>query len=112
MRSFLKEKLPDYIIPQFFIALKELPLSPNGKIDRKALPKPTEALQSTQKLDNPPHTPSEIIIAGIWSELLKIQKFDVNDNFFELGGHSLLATQVVSRIRQVFKVEIPLNFNF
>jgi amino acid adenylation domain-containing protein len=106
-RDFLKAKLPEYMIPASFVILKSLPLTINGKLDRKALPAPEEIV-SRETNFIPPRTPIEEVLAGIWEQLLRVQKVSINDNFFELGGHSLLATQVISRIRSTFNVEIPL----
>ncbi|MEL4898615.1 amino acid adenylation domain-containing protein [Crocosphaera sp. Alani8] len=108
LREFLGEKLPSYMIPSAFVRLEELPLTPNGKIDRKALPAPQETALSSEEIVLP-STPMEEILAGIWSEILGIEKVGVNSNFFELGGHSLIATRLMSQIRQTFKVDIPLR---
>ena len=87
--------------------LLALPLTPNGKIDRKALPAP-EITQQSSSSYVPPTTPIENLLAGIWTEVLGIDKVGINNNFFELGGHSLIATRVMSQIRQVFQIELPL----
>ncbi len=109
LRSFLKERLPDYMVPAWFVVLKALPLTPNGKVDRRALPRPDYA-QNQQPTDFvAPRTPDEEILAAIWQELLHADRVGVHDNFFELGGHSLLATQLISRIRDAFGVELPLK---
>ena len=111
VRSFLKEKLPDYMVPNAFVFLESLPLTPNGKVDRRALPTPDIG---TELLDKyvAPRTPSEEILAQIWAQVLKVERVGIHDNFFDLGGHSLLATQLVSRIRNIFKVELPLRSLF
>ncbi len=112
LRSFLKAKLPDYMIPAFFVMLQELPLTPNGKIDRRALPTPdTTQLQLEEKI-SVPLTLVEEMLAGIWAEVLGIKKVGIHNNFFELGGHSLLATRVISHIRKALKVELPLRCLF
>ncbi|HLK55636.1 MAG TPA: condensation domain-containing protein, partial [Chthonomonadaceae bacterium] len=103
-------KLPGYMIPSAFVFLEALPLSPNGKIDRKALPAP-DAPQSRESFVAP-RTPVEEGIAEIWSEVLRVPQVGIHANFFELGGHSLLATQVISRIRTIFQVELPLRSLF
>ncbi len=108
LRSFLKEKLPDYMMPATFVVLNELPLTLNGKIDRKALPIPDLATAQSKTTFVPPSTPIEEMLSGIWARLLGVEQVGIRDNFFELGGHSLLATQVISQIRQTFRVEIPL----
>jgi len=108
LRQFLGNQLPSYMIPNAFVLLESLPLTSNGKIDRRALPKPD--LDSTQ-LEKfvAPRTPIEEMLTQIWAQVLKIEQVGIHDNFFELGGHSLLATQLVSRIRNLFKVELPLR---
>jgi amino acid adenylation domain-containing protein len=112
LRNFLAERLPDYMIPSVIVALKALPLTANGKIDRAALPKPEETRPELMRLFVAPRNETEKELAGIWAGLLKVDAVGVNDNFFELGGHSLLATQVVSRMRQAFQTEIPLRSLF
>ncbi|AOX00349.1 hypothetical protein BJP34_13585 [Moorena producens PAL-8-15-08-1] len=111
LRSFLKEKLPDYMVPSAFVTLESLPLTPNGKIDRKALPAPDIEVASETTFV-PPNTPTEELLAAIWSQILGIEKIGIHDNFFELGGHSLKATQVISRIQETFSLEFPLRHLF
>ncbi len=106
LRQALGERLPDYMVPAAFVMLAALPLTPNGKVDRKALPAPD--LQSAETC-LAPRTPVEEILAGIWAELLGLERVGSADHFFDLGGHSLLATQVTSRLRSVCKVEMPLR---
>ncbi|MBE9125473.1 MULTISPECIES: non-ribosomal peptide synthetase [unclassified Coleofasciculus] len=111
LRSFLKQKLPEYMMPSAFVRLDTLPLTPNGKVDRRALPKPEiEDTLSTNFV--PPRTSTEEQLASIWASVLGIERVGIHDNFFELGGHSLLATQVISRIRQAFEVELQLRSLF
>jgi amino acid adenylation domain-containing protein len=106
-REFLGQTLPDYMIPSHFVQLEKLPLTPNGKIDRKALPDPnTPILLTDIEL---PENPTEELLAGLWAKLLKYEVISRQDNFFNLGGHSLLATQLVARIRDQLKVELPLS---
>jgi acyl carrier protein len=112
LQSFLKEKLPDYMIPSVFIFLNALPLTPNGKVDRKALPKPDQTRPELEEAFVAPRTPVEEVLAGIWAEVLRLDQVGIHDNFFELGGHSLLATQVISRIRESFQAEMPLRSLF
>ena len=111
LRETLKKQLPDYMIPSFFINLDSIPLTPNGKIDRRALPKPDKALGGSKEYVAPQNETEEKLVK-IWSEILKVEKIGIYDNFFELGGHSLLATQVISRIREIFKTEIPVKAIF
>ncbi len=110
LRSFLKQKLPDYMIPAFFVELQELPLMSSGKIDRNALPAPTESLD--QKTIIAPRTPTEKIVAEIWQDVLGLKQISIFDNFFDLGGHSLKAAQVISRLREQLAINIPLNYLF
>ncbi|TBV11413.1 non-ribosomal peptide synthase/polyketide synthase [Stutzerimonas kirkiae] len=110
LRDYLKEVLPDYMVPAHLLFLDRLPLTPNGKLDRKALPKP-DASQLQQEFVAP-QSELEQQIAAIWADVLKIGKVGLTDNFFELGGHSLLATQVISRIRQTLNIELPLRTLF
>jgi amino acid adenylation domain-containing protein len=112
LRSFLKEKLPDYLVPSAFVFLDSLPLTPHGKVDRKALPAPEQSRPELDETFSAPRTAVEGPLAGIWAEVLKIDKVGIHDNFFDLGGHSLLATQVVSRIRRSLRVEVPLRTMF
>jgi len=107
LRQFLSHKLPEYMIPQAFVMLEFLPLTPNDKVDRSALPAPD--LQSDADKYVAPRTPTEEMLVQIWAQVLKVEQVGIHDNFFELGGHSLLATQLVSRIRKIFQVELPLR---
>jgi len=97
LRSFLKERLPDYMAPAAFVFLDALPLTPNGKVDRKALPAPDGARPEMEQALAAPRTPSEDILARIWAEVLRLDRIGVNDNFFELGGDSILSIQIVAR---------------
>ena len=109
LRSFLKGKLPEYMLPSAIVVLDRLPLSPNGKLDRKALPAPE---YRSEEAFVAPRTPNEQTLAAIWAEVLKLEKIGIHDNFFDLGGHSLLATQVISRVRKTFELDIPLRALF
>jgi amino acid adenylation domain-containing protein len=100
LRSFLKTKLPEYMIPSAFVMLEALPLTPNGKVDRRSLPAPDTVRPELEKPFVAPRTEVEERLAAIWSDVLGLEQIGVRDNFFELGGHSLLATQVVSRVRE------------
>jgi amino acid adenylation domain-containing protein len=108
----IKEKLPNFMIPSAFVVLEAMPLTPNGKIDRKALPIPDHARPAIEEAFTAPRTPIEEMIAAIWSQTLKLEKIGIHDNFFILGGHSLLATQVVHRVRDTFNVTLPLRLFF
>src|SRR5262249_23582769 len=112
LRKFLKQKLPEYMIPSVFVVLDALPLMPNGKVDRKALPAPGQSRPELEQGYQAPRTPMEEILAEIWKEVLKLERVGVHDNFFNLGGHSLIATQVVSRIRDACQTNIPLRTLF
>ncbi len=110
LRQYLKENLPDYMIPSAFVVLEAFPLTTNGKIDYRALPAPNFSASGSNYVA--PRTPTEEIFVNIWSELLKVEVVGINDNFFELGGHSLIATQVISRIRQILGLELSLQLLF
>ena len=112
LHRHLKEKLPDYMIPAAFVMLKALPLLPNGKVDRNALPRPEAVRPELEQEFVAPRTPVEELLAGIWSQVLNIERIGVNDSFFELGGHSLLVTQIVTRARAAFKIDLPLRSIF
>lgn len=109
LRRYMKERLPEYMIPSAFITLDALPLTPNGKVDRRALPSTDLSLAQNARLYVPPRTPTEEILVGICAQVLGVERVSVEDNFFEIGGHSLLATRVMSRVREAFQVEIPLR---
>ena len=110
LRGFLRERLPDYMIPADFVPVEGFPLTPNGKIDRRALalhgPEPDDAETGTIE---PPRTPAEELLAGIWAQVLGRERVGRNQGFFDLGGHSLLALRVVSHVRALFQVELPLR---
>lgn len=112
LRRFLREKLPEQMVPSEIVLLDALPLTPSGKVDRNALPmldwRRADAVQSYES----PRTPVEETIAGIWAQTLGVDRAGIHDNFFDLGGHSLLATQVVAQIRDRLHVEVPLRVIF
>jgi acyl-coenzyme A synthetase/AMP-(fatty) acid ligase/acyl carrier protein len=112
LRAALAEALPDYMIPSAFVRLPALPLTPNGKLDRRALPEPDEERPDLERAYEAPRTPVEEQLAGIWEEMLGLERVGIHDDFFELGGHSLLATRVISRVRDTFQVELPLRTLF
>src|SRR5262245_23319453 len=107
LREYLQERLPDYMLPGAIVQLEAMPLTPNGKIDRRALPKPE--LNGTGRFYVGPRTAVEEIVCVIWAEALRVEQVGIYDNFFELGGHSLMATQVVSRMRNLLGVEVSLR---
>jgi len=109
LRRFLKEKLPEYMVPTAWVLLEALPLTPNGKLDRRALPAPDRARPEMEGTFVAPRTHVEKVLTDIWVELLGLNRVGVQDNFFELGGHSLLATKLISRVRNIFQVELPLR---
>jgi amino acid adenylation domain-containing protein len=109
LRGYSKQRLPEYMIPSAFVLLAELPLTPNGKIARDKLPPPVLAGPESGSEHFAPRTATEELLISIWAEVLKVATVGVNQDFFEIGGHSLLATQVVSRVRDCFKVELPLR---
>ncbi len=109
--AHLKETLPDYMVPSAFVVLENFPLTPNGKVDRKALPAPDQSDIVTAEYVAP-RTPTEELIVGIIQDVLHLDRVSIYDSFFDLGGHSLLATQVLSRLREAFDVEFPLALVF
>jgi acyl carrier protein len=111
LSAFLKTTLPDYMLPNAYIFLDAMPLTANGKLDRKALPAP-DVCEQLKKQYSAPRTATETLLAGIWAEVLAVERVGVDDHFFELGGHSLIATQLVSRLRQAFNIELPLKMLF
>ncbi len=112
LRQFLKQKLPEYMLPSAFVLLENLPLTPNGKVDRRGLPAPDPSQWSRTENFVAPSTPIEQQLSEIWVKVLDVERVGIHDNFFELGGHSLLATQMLSRIREVFAIELPLRTLF
>jgi amino acid adenylation domain-containing protein len=109
LRHFLRETLPEYMVPSAFVWLEEFPLTANAKIDREALPAPEHPVGERQNDYTPPRTPAEEALTGIWADVLGVERIGVYDNFFELGGHSLLATQVVTRLRESLRAEVSLR---
>jgi hypothetical protein len=100
LREYLKERLPEYMVPSAFVQLEKLPLTPNGKLDRRALPAPEQGAYVSREYETPQGQVEEIL-AGIWQELLGVERVGRRDNFFELGGHSLLIVQMLERLRRV-----------
>ena len=108
LRGLLRAKLPDYMVPAAFVTLARVPLTPNGKVDRKALPPPEQKSLENDESYVGPRTPTERLLTGIWSEVLGLKRVGVHDNFFELGGHSLLAVQLQSRVQKELGGKMPL----
>src|SRR5262249_23771683 len=111
LRRYLRERLPEHMVPSAFVVLDALPLTPNGKIDRQALPAPEQDPTGQEEVEAL-CTPVEEVIAGVWAEVLGLQRVGARANFFDLGGHSLLATRVVSRLSDLFGVAIPVRVLF
>ncbi|NOK13568.1 amino acid adenylation domain-containing protein, partial [Corallococcus exercitus] len=112
LRRYLEDKLPEHMVPSAFVVLDAMPLTPNGKVDRKALPAPDAVRSEQGPTYVAPRTPVEETLAATWRELLGVSQVGIHDDFLELGGHSLLATQAISRIRAAFGVELPLRALF
>lgn len=112
LKQYLRDKLPEYMVPATYVRLDRIPLSPSGKVDRKSLPEPDSARPEMAREYIAPRTETETTLAQVWSELLGVERVGAEDNFFELGGHSLLATQVMSRVREIWQVEVPLRALF
>ncbi|HWX42424.1 MAG TPA: amino acid adenylation domain-containing protein, partial [Blastocatellia bacterium] len=109
LRTSLKERFPGYMVPSTFVLVDSLPRTANGKVDRSALPTPNSVPAETRKRSSLPRGPIEAELAAIWRELLGVESVGADDDFFDLGGHSLLATQLISRVRKVFAIEVPLR---
>jgi acyl carrier protein len=106
LRAHAAERLPAYLVPAAFVILPALPLSANGKLDRRALPAPEWQSAATHV---PPRTPVENVLADLWCQVLGCEKVGVTDDFFRLGGHSLLATRLIARVRGTFRVAVPVR---
>jgi acyl carrier protein len=108
LKDFLKERLPDYMLPASFVLVDALPLTTAGKVDRNALPTDQIGVEANENY-LAPQTPLEQVLAGIFSQILSLERIGADDSFFDLGGHSLLATQILSRVRETFQLELPLR---
>ncbi len=108
LRSYLQKKLPDYMIPSAFVLLDALPLTPNGKVDRRALPAPERCRPDLETAYAAPRSDIEEMLAGLWAELLDLERVGIHDDFFELRGDSLTATRLISHLRSTFQVELPI----
>ncbi len=109
LRAHLKQRLPHYMVPAAVVALDSMPLSPNGKVDRQALPAPAWSRAEDEAGVVGPRNHIEEIVAGIWTQVLGVERVGLHDDFFELGGHSLIATRVAARINETFHIELPLR---
>jgi amino acid adenylation domain-containing protein len=113
LREYLRGRLPEYMVPSAFVIIDRLPLTANGKVDRRALPEPGSADGAGEGgAESVPRTPLEELLAGIFARVLGMERVSVEESFFDLGGHSLLATQLVSRVREACAVELPLRALF
>lgn len=112
LRQFLQARLPEYTIPAMFVCLDRLPLTPSGKVDRRALPAPDRARPELAERFVPARTGIEQVLSDLWSQVLNVERIGVYDNFFDLGGHSLRAIQLVARIRDAFQVDLALRSFF
>jgi amino acid adenylation domain-containing protein len=112
LRNFLREKLPEYMIPSVFVALDMLPLTPNGKLDRQALPAPNHLRDKLDETYAAPRTEVEAVIEEIWLDVLGLEQVSVDDNFFNLGGHSLLGVELISRLREEFHTDLSVRSVF
>jgi amino acid adenylation domain-containing protein len=112
LKQYLKERLPEYMVPEAILALEKMPLTASGKIDRKRLPTVKQAGRQTEQEYAEAQTPVEEMLVGIFLEVLKVDRVGIHDNFYEIGGHSLLAIQVISRVRQTFRVDLDVRSLF
>jgi amino acid adenylation domain-containing protein len=112
LRAALQQRLPEYMVPSAFVMLDRLPLAPNGKLDRAALPEPDAAALAAGQAYTAPETPAEEKVAAIWADVLGIERVGIHDDFFALGGHSLRATRVIARVEERFGVALPLRTLF
>jgi amino acid adenylation domain-containing protein len=112
LRRHLRERVPDWMMPAAFVVLEALPVTPNGKVDRRALPSPEEGESAAETAYLPPRTPVEQAVAAVWAECLGRERVGMHESFFSLGGHSLLAMQVISRLRDSLRIDLSLQVLF
>lgn len=112
LRLYLQRRLPEYMVPSFFLFLEDLPVTSSGKIDYQALPAPDQDLLEERAGYLAPRTELERSLAEIWCQTLELKQVGVKDNFFQIGGHSLLVTQIIARMRSVLQIELPLRILF
>jgi acyl-CoA synthetase (AMP-forming)/AMP-acid ligase II len=110
--NHLRRRLPEYMIPAAIVVLDHIPLTPNGKVDRRSLPEPDLKAARNELVYEPPSNPAQQALSEIWSEVLKVDQVGINDDFIQLGGHSLLATQVIARVRDRFEIDLPVRSVF
>ncbi|HEU0298104.1 MAG TPA: phosphopantetheine-binding protein, partial [Longimicrobium sp.] len=109
LRAWVKEQLPEHMVPGALVVMDAFPLTPNGKVDRRALPAPEPQRLGTEESCVEPRTRTEAKLAAMWAEVLRLERVFVDDNFFDLGGHSLLATRLATRVREAFSIQLPLQ---
>jgi AMP-binding enzyme C-terminal domain/AMP-binding enzyme/Phosphopantetheine attachment site len=108
LRAYLRERLPEYMVPAYFVMLDQLPLTPNGKLDRRALPAPSELRPQTETVYLAPRNELEKLVAKVWQETLQLDQVGVHDNFFDLGGHSLLMLRIQGKVRTLFNRDLSI----
>ena len=114
LREHLRERVPGYMVPSVWVWMKELPMTPSGKVDRRSLPEPTKGRKAEAESERRRSavSPVEEVIAGIWEEVLRVEGVEIDENFFEMGGHSLIATQLARKLQRAFNTEIELRMIF
>jgi acyl carrier protein len=112
LHDFLRQRLPEHMIPAAFVMMDKLPVTANGKLDRQSLPAPDESQQPRVREFVAPRSPVEESLVEVWRDVLGVERVGVHDNFFELRGNSLLAVRLISRLRQMFQVDLPLHLLF
>jgi hypothetical protein len=112
LRTYLKQRLPEYMVPAALVPLDAIPLSPNGKLDRSALPAAWQAQPEVQTAYVAPSSETERALAELWTRLLGVEQIGVHDNFFDLGGHSVLGAQLMIQLRARFNKNLPIHSFF